>query len=267
MTDTIETPPGLTPEQTEQFWRQGYINNIPVLTADQARIALRKFEQLETQAREAAGTQWTESQYSPWTHPRHPVQRWCRAMSTHPRILAAVSAILGPNLLIRNADVFIKEPRNTRRIMWHVDTAAPLEEARLMVTAWLGMTPSTLANGCMDFITGSHQDPLPRGPRDKQSLTFRGSTLERLERLDRVANVMPVGHLSLHCFRTIHRSNGNFTPDRRFGYVTRFVAPSVSAEAAECGAAYVALGDNTPRTLSEQSHFPVSWVRPVADNN
>jgi len=261
MTDTIDTAPGLTTEQVERFWEQGFIHNIPILTERQTRIARRKFEDLEAQARAAATDRWTDPGHNPWNTARHPIQHWCRAMSTHPRILAVVSAVLGPNLLIRNADVFIKEPENTRRITWHVDSAAEFETARFMITAWLGMTESTTENGCMDFIPRSHRQDMPRGPTDKSNLTFRGSTLDKLESGERVANVMRPGCMSLHCFRTIHRSGGNFTQERRFGYVTRFMAPTVTPEASECGTAYLAQGENEPARLSIQPFFPISWMR------
>ena len=260
MTDTFQTAPGLTDEQVQLFWKQGFIHGIPVLSATQASTARKKFEALETQAAVDAGDRWTDPDYSPWNKHNHPIQMWCRAMSTHPRVLAAVSAILGPDVLIRNADVFIKEPGVTRRIKWHVDTTAPLESARLMVTAWLGLTASTVENGCMDFIPGSHLEALPPSAVDRNSLTFRGTALEALDQQSGFANEMPIGHLSLHCFRTVHRSNGNTSGDRRFGYVTRFVSPQANPKAAECGMAYLATGENKPANLTLQKTFPISWT-------
>ena len=180
-------------------------------------------------------------------------------MSTHPRVLAAVAAILGPDLLIRNADVFIKEPGTSRRINWHVDCTAPIETARLMVTAWFGLTASTLENGCVDFIPGSHRDPLPNSASDKHNLTFRGEALAAMDEQAHVANVMPLGHLSLHCFRTVHRSSGNHSADRRFGYITRFASAGVTEEAAECGVAFLASGKEDATNLSLRKDFPISW--------
>ncbi|MCP4815249.1 MAG: hypothetical protein GY888_22290, partial [Planctomycetaceae bacterium] len=171
MTASHVPAPGLTQEQVDTFWKQGFITGIPILTPDQTRIARRKFEALEAEEQAKAGERWTDPDYTPWNQLNHPIQRWCRAMSTHPRVLAAVAAILGPDLLIRNADVFIKEPGTSRRINWHVDCTAPIETARLMVTAWFGLTASTLENGCVDFIPGSHRDPLPNSASDKHNLT------------------------------------------------------------------------------------------------
>jgi hypothetical protein len=261
MSDAIQNAPGLTAAQVELFWSQGFVRNIPVLTADQARSARRKFEVMERQAIDRLGDAWPASHQAPWNHPRHPIQRWCQAMSKHPRILAAVRSVLGDNLLIRNGDVFIKEPGNTRRISWHVDSTAPPQSADLMVTAWLGLTASGIDNGCMEFIAGSHRHDLPKRATDRQNLTFKGAALQAIEQGEKCANIMAIGELSLHCFRTAHRSNGNHSNDRRFGYVTRFMAPNVDPGHAEAGQAFLACGQNQPAHLSLQPSFPISWTR------
>jgi len=261
MADAIETPPGLSEAQVSQFWEDGFISGIPILTEDQTAIARRRFEALEAKAAQAAGDRWTDDSYAPWNDGVHPLRAWFHAMSTHPRIIAAVSSILGPNLLIRNADVFMKKPENTRRIAWHVDATCSTDQSRLMVTAWLGMSESSEGNGCMQFIPGSHRRPLPERNKDKFSLSLRGKDLDEVEKLARVSNLMRPGQLSVHCFRTLHRSGENLTLQRRFGYTTRFMAPDVTQDVAECGKAYLALGENSPANLSIGPNFPVWWQR------
>jgi ectoine hydroxylase-related dioxygenase (phytanoyl-CoA dioxygenase family) len=253
--------PGLTDAQVAQFWEQGFISGIPVLTEAQTQTARLRFQELEAQARDSAGPRWADDEFAPWNIGKHPLRSWFHAMSTHPRILAAVSSILGPNLLIRNGDVFMKDPGNSRRIGWHVDSTASVAESKLMVTAWLSMSHSSRANGCVEFLPGSHEWPLPERNRDKHNLSLKGDALQALEGRPTVYNLMRPGQLSIHCFRTLHRSWGNSTQVRRFGYVTRFVAPEVSPEGAECGQAHLALGDNAPARVQLRPTFPVWWRR------
>ena len=253
--------PGLTEEQVAQFWEDGFICGIPILTERQTEIARLRFLALEEKAMEAAGASWSDDSYAPWNAGKHPLRSWFHAMSTHPRILAAVSSLLGPNLLIRNGDVFMKQPGARRRISWHVDSTAHIDEARYMVTAWLAMSESSLTNGCMQFIPGSHRRPLPARNKDKHSLTIEGDDLDALKHAPTHDNLMRPGQLSIHCFRTLHRSGRNKTQNRRFGYITRFIAPSVSAEASECGQAFLALGENTPQNVQIRPTFPVWWQR------
>jgi hypothetical protein len=261
MADASFPAPGLTEAQVEQFWHQGFISGIPILTVAQTEIARHRFEMLEAQAKGEAGDRWTDDSYAPWNTGRHPLRSWFQAMSTHPRILAAVSSILGPDLLIRNGDVFMKAPKNARRISWHVDATAPLAQARYMVTAWLAMSESSGDNGCIEFVPESHRAPLPERNKDKHSLSLRGDALTALDSAEKVQNLMRPGQLSIHCFRTLHRSGGNHTGVRRFGYVTRFLAPQVAPEASECGVAYLAQGENKPSHLQMRPQFPVWWQR------
>jgi ectoine hydroxylase-related dioxygenase (phytanoyl-CoA dioxygenase family) len=261
MTPQVLPEPVITEEQVAQFWQDGFISGIPILTERQTEIARQRFETLEAQASKEAGERWNEDQYAPWNTGPHPLQAWCHAVSNHPRILQAVSAILGPNLLIRNGDIFMKDPGNSRRIQWHVDSTAPMNESHQMVTAWLGLSKSTLENGAMQFIPGSHRMALPERNKDKHNLSFRGKDLEDLNRLPAVSNLMAPGHLSIHTFRTLHRSGGNQTALRRFGYVTRFISPNVGTEASECGQAFLAMGENTSGNLKNRPTFPVWWQR------
>jgi len=257
--------PGLTREQVAQFWEQGFVSGIPILTEKQTETARLRFEALEQEAMKEAGDAWTSYDYEPWNEKTCGLRAWFHAMSTHPRILAAVSSILGPDLLIRNADVFIKPPGNSREISWHVDTTAPQSEAQYMVTAWLGMSESTTSNGSMEFIPQSHLFPLSENNKDKSSLSFSGEALHAIKGLPQEANLMRPGQLSIHGFRTLHRSGGNHTSIHRFGYVTRFMSPKVTPKAAECGQAYLAQGKNEPANLQLQPHFPTSWYRSKPD--
>ncbi len=254
-------PPGLSEAQVEAFWEQGFINGIHVLTEEETTLARRRFESLEEASRREAGEKWMDDDYAPWNEGACALRAWFHAMSTHPRILAAVSSLIGPNLLIRNGDVFIKEPDNVRRICWHVDAAAPEDQSQYMLTAWLSMSDSSEQNGCMYFIPGSHKRPLAARNKDKHSLSIKGQELEEIERLPTVCNIMRPGQLSIHCFRTLHRSGSNETQSRRFGYITRFLAPQVSQAAAECGQAFLAQGENTPANLQIRPYFPVWWQR------
>jgi hypothetical protein len=201
-------------------------------------------------------------------------------MCTHPTIIASVKSVLGPNLLIRNADIFIKpvDPRLHStvekqvpsgpmpegldyEIRWHVDTVAPPAAAGKMVTAWLGLTDSSLDNGCMEWLPGSHVMALPPECKDKHSLTFKGKNLRMANGSVRVANEMQAGQLSIHHFRTVHRSGINVTPDARVGLVIRFMAADTDPEVAESGRGFLVAGKPVDDRFSLMPTFPVTWKR------
>ncbi len=241
----------------QRYDAQGFVSGIPVLAPAQVLRLRRHFERLEDAERAADPVAWRDPRHRPWEDPAHPLWRLFHALSTHPRVLAAVRSVLGPDLLIRNADVFIKEPGTREEIGWHLDTATPWPDSAGMINAWLGLTPSTRDNGGLWFIPELHRRHLEGGPRDKDDLTLSASAVATLGVSRAVCNVMSAGQMSLHAFRTPHRSGGNRSPDRRIGYVTRFVSAQVAPESAECGVAFPVSG-STGR-FQPRPTFPVGW--------
>ena len=70
------------------------------------------------------------------------------------RLTDPIAAILGEDLLVLSADLFIKPPHLAKRITWHQDVnywgLEPLE----VLTAWVAFTHATPENGCMLYARG-----------------------------------------------------------------------------------------------------------------
>ncbi|MAY80346.1 MAG: hypothetical protein CL930_06115 [Deltaproteobacteria bacterium] len=261
MTEKISPNTGLTAAQTESYATNGFVSGIPVLNESQTQIALRKLVDLECKEVEIDSQRWTRHEYQPWSDRKSAWWHWFMPMCTHPAIISAVQSILGPNILIRNADIFVKPRMSDRAINWHVDSTAPFEQSQKMLTAWLALTDSSAANGCMEWIPGSHKMVLPNGSIDKETLTFRQNAIERANVSQRVSNILKPGELALHHFRTAHRSGGNFTQKPRIGLVIRFIATDTDANAAETGKGFLAAGKNEPGHFDIAKTFPVTWRR------
>jgi non-haem Fe2+, alpha-ketoglutarate-dependent halogenase len=237
----------LTPTQVEQFWAQGYLSGIRVLSAPQAAKVCRHLERLETPELTALPPDAT-----------HPLNRLVTSLATHPLVVAAVRQLLGGVGGIRNGDLFIKEPGLARGIEWHVDTAMPWPAARGLVNTWLALTPSTTASGCLQVLPGLHTLDLKDGPQDKHSLTLSRSAVAALD----VSQARPLelesGCLSIHHFRTPHRSAWNRTETRRIGVVGRWVGPDVTPEIAESGQ-LLPVGGPVPAGFQERSTLKAGW--------
>jgi phytanoyl-CoA hydroxylase len=89
---------------------------------------------------------------------------------THPRLLDAVEAFIGPEILCNPIQhVRIKPPEdlvplNQRggllvRVGWHQDQGVALPEVDQtdMLTVWLAITDATVENGCLCVVPGSHR--------------------------------------------------------------------------------------------------------------
>jgi hypothetical protein len=89
------------------------------LTAEEAAHELATLERLEAEEVERRGGVWEKRDFRPWEEDDHPLYAWANALVRRPKLLDAVESILGPDILIRNCDVFIKRPGLKRDIGWH----------------------------------------------------------------------------------------------------------------------------------------------------
>jgi len=247
----------LSSEQVSQYWKRGYINRVPVLTQDEVAQFRTEFDRVESEWDASHGGLWVDRAFQPWSRSPHPLEDWFIELAVHPRILDAVESIIGPDILVRNADIFTKNVGSEEEVDWHVDSAMDDPTVDGLVTAWIGLSESIEKNGAMRFAIGTHRDGVDRGKSD--SLVLEEAAIEEIEKGDLVYNEMPAGHLSMHHFRLVHGSSFNVTAQRRVGYVIRYMAPHVTQEAAEAGAGMLARGRDTANHFALKPNFPVSW--------
>lgn len=249
----------LSPAQSERYWERGYVNAVPVLTSAESARFRTWLELIEAEQAARHGGVWTDRSFDPERHNDHPFIEWADELMQHPRLLDAVESVLGPNLLVRNVDLFVRMPHVRDGVEWHRDTAALGPEADKMLTAWLGLNPSRPDNGGMRFVPGSHRTLLHGEALTHDDLTFTPALISQLHGVEVVDNEMPEGHVSLHHIRTIHSSGGNSTSGRRIGVVLRFLAAEVDPVAAHCGVARLVRGSLNGSSLHHRARVPVSW--------
>lgn len=148
----------------------------------------------------------------------------------HPRLIDAVAQILGPDLLVWNAGMFTKEANSPHYVSWHQDlTYWGLSEAE-EVTAWVALSASTLASGCMQFIPGSHRQNIVAHTDSfaDDNLLTRGQEIAVDVDESKAINVLlKPGQASLHHGHLFHASGPNQTDDRRLGFAIRYIKPSM----------------------------------------
>lgn len=145
-------------------------------------------------------------------------------------VIAAVSAILGPDLMVWRGSLFIKEANSPNIVSWHQDlTYWGLDDAE-EATCWIALSPSTSASGCMNFVPGSHKNQLvPHiDTFDENNLLTRGQEIAvEVNEEDGVAAELQTGQASIHHGHLFHASGPNGTNDRRIGFAIRFIKPSM----------------------------------------
>jgi non-heme Fe2+,alpha-ketoglutarate-dependent halogenase len=143
-----------------------------------------------------------------------------------PRVLDAVETLLGPDLLVWRSTLFGKPPRDSGYVAWHQDVAYwPLRDP-CVVTAWIALTDSTRANGCVAVVAGSHRQVMPhRLDAGRENRLLRAQTTAEVRAEQEVAIELAAGQMSLHDGRLLHRSPANPSDRPRIGLAVRFIRP------------------------------------------
>jgi non-heme Fe2+,alpha-ketoglutarate-dependent halogenase len=214
----------LTPEQIAFFAENGYLAPIAAIGQTDAAAARAALERLIAAG---GGVPAVRAALRTKAHLRCPA---LMALVRRPAILDAVVCLIGSDLLCRSASVFLKEPGEPAYVAWHQDAAYWNLEPADVVTAWIALTDSTVANGALEVIPGSHRGALlPHGPSSDEAnqLQHGQKILAALDPGRAVPLVLQAGAMSLHHVRVIHGSRPNRATERRIGFAIRYVAAHV----------------------------------------
>lgn len=221
----------LSAAQVKRYWADGFLHPLPGLRADEAADARAELEAIERDWRDA-GLPQPLSTYKRLNS--HIVMPLAARIGHDPRILDVVEGVLGPDVMLYSAELFIKEPHTRHVVTMHQDlTYWGLGAIDGLVTAWLALSPATQASGCMEFVRASHKNPiLPHHDTyDEKNLLSRGQEIAvDVAPEDREAIVLQPGDFSLHHGLTIHGSGPNTSDDRRIGLVFRYLRPDMARE-------------------------------------
>jgi chlorinating enzyme len=172
------------------------------------------------------------------------------ALYAHPAIVERMAQLLGPDLLLWRSQFFPKYP-GMGGTGWHQATSYLNETFRtatltprdlrklFQLTVWVAVTDSTIANGCLRFIPGTHRELLPMeveeydpvkhadNKHDRFGTKVMRPALGDLEK--RAVNVeMKAGEFVIFSERTMHGALPNTTKDdARLGMSARYIVPDV----------------------------------------
>lgn len=200
----------ITPEQAEFFKREGYLSPIRAFSAEEAAEYRRRIEDYEKTSGEEVNKRLKIK--------AHLAFPWLVDIARHPRIVAAVQALIGPDVLLFGSSAFAKNAHDPRFVSWHQDSAYYGLDPHEEVTVWLALSKADSLSGCMSVIPRSH-----RGPDLEHEETYDANNLlargQRVIVDDAKGVEMPLepGEFSMHHERTVHGSPANKSDDRRIG--------------------------------------------------
>ena len=213
----------LAREAVQQYEAEGYLSPLQVLAPDELERFRSEVEALY-RALAASGSTRLPSQ----THLHFP---WAYDLVAHPRILDAIEAVIGPNILVHATTIFGKQPGDGKFVSWHQDGYYMRLSHPAFVSAWVALTDSAIDNGCLRVIPGSHRaGRIAHGETARSTDNMLASGMEvtnAVDERDAVDVELAPGEASLHHVDLVHGSRANTSGRPRIGVAIRYVAPDV----------------------------------------
>ena len=210
----------LSSERVASYWADGFLSPVDVMTPLEAAGFRRRVEQVEARY----GT--VHYMVKPYL-----VMTAADELARHPALLDAVEDLIGPDVLLWDAALIIKEPGDRKHVSWHQDlTYWGLNSVDDVVSIWLALSPATVESGAMRMIPGSHRGGQlgHRVTVDEDNVLSRGQVLDApIDEAAAVSTVLQPGQMSIHHGLTFHASHPNVSGDRRIGFNMNLIRPSV----------------------------------------
>lgn len=221
---TTQNAKVLSPEQIEQYNRDGYLKGFRIFEPAEIASYRAFFDALLERVLASGGTSYSIST-------AHLKYGRVYDLLTHPRIVAYVRDLLGENVVGWGSHFFCKMPHDGKVVHWHQDASYwPLDTART-VTVWLAIDDADVENACMKFIPGSHHygHLTYRLTEDTEDAVLN-QEVENAEKMgEPVYAELKAGQISMHSDLLLHASEANQSDRRRCGLTLRYCAADVRA--------------------------------------
>lgn len=207
----------LSRQQLNQYDRDGVFFPLKVLSAEEVSFFRNELESIANNCEENSLKRFDSL---------HLFFDWAHRLVTQEALLDAIEDVLGDDILVYGTLVFNKPPQDSSYASWHQDSVYSGLHLTPSTSAWIALTPSHQANGCMRVIPGSHKLGLLNhvNVRDPNMLNRRGERIDiPMDESQVVDVVLRPGEMSLHHSTLVHGSSPNRSDEPRIGFIVRFV--------------------------------------------
>jgi non-haem Fe2+, alpha-ketoglutarate-dependent halogenase len=228
----------------KSYSERGYYFPVPVLSEGEVAYFRNKYLEFDVHNREQLKRLPAREQYSILSE-THVSLNWVYRMASHPRVLDAVSRILGPDLMVWGSRWFSKMPGDKTYISWHQDATYWGLHPPEVTTAWIALSDSIPENGCMRVVPGTHTGGvLPQNETyAPDNALSRGQEIAVEVDESRAIDIsLRPGEMSLHHIGIVHGSKVNASNSPRIGLAIRFITPRVKQDGGERSLAMLVRG-------------------------
>jgi ectoine hydroxylase-related dioxygenase (phytanoyl-CoA dioxygenase family) len=248
---------GLTHEQIDFFNENGYLSGIRVLTDEQIECLRADLSQLMRPEHASNPFFYEFHLNESASNDRvlfHALGAWRVSSSFHdlifnPAVTIPARQLLGGPVRFWHDQLFVKPAHDGGIVAWHQDYSYWTRTKPIAhLTCWVGLDDSTIDNGCVHYVPGSHRwDLLPRGSlADDMNAVFERLTEEQQEQFRPVAVELKAGEASFHHPMMVHGSFENRTSRPRRAAVINMIRDGVVSDAGKPlleGVAFISKGE------------------------
>lgn len=221
----------LTGAQVAQFRERGYVAVPDFWTAREAAAMQAETERLKREgllrnvATEGDGKTHSQSKANLQICPVYPKSEFFRAMPFAPKVIEAVSQLIGDPVLLHLDQIFLKPARHGAGTNWHQDNAYFQISDPLKGTAlWTAVHEATAANGTMRVIPGSFRAQYEHSRDGDSDHHIRCYPPEE----EAVLVELPAGGALFFAYGVAHATGANTTDRERAGMALHFLNESVA---------------------------------------
>ena len=216
----------LAPEQVRQFRTRGYTSapqffDKREIAAMQAEV--ERFQQeglVRNVAVEGDGKTRAKTAANLQLIPLHDKSNLFRALPFEPKVLDAVSQLIGDPFILHLDQMFLKPARHGVGTSWHQDNAYFKIRDPLMGTAmWIAVHDATVENGTIHVIPESFREALEHTRDPYSDHHIRCYPPEEKA----VPIELPAGGVAFFCYGTPHCTLANRTDGERAGIAFHFL--------------------------------------------
>lgn len=231
----------LSDEQVEFFHKQGYLAGIKLF--DDVQIETLKHELSEFFDPSHSGRDlWHEYHTNESGDPNrvlfHALGAWRIRPGFHdilwnPAFLVPASQLLGGSVRFWHDQLFCKPAKHGGNVAWHQDYSYWTRTKPMAhLTCWTGLDPATAANGCLNYIPGSHLWellPVTGLAGDMQAIQEVLTEQQWAQFQNPVAIELEPGHCTFHHPLMVHGSFDNKTEIPRRAVVLNVIRDGVAS--------------------------------------
>ncbi|HET6387408.1 MAG TPA: phytanoyl-CoA dioxygenase family protein [Armatimonadota bacterium] len=221
-TGAWETTRGASAEQVQFYHDNGYLKFGRIFSRDEMDALRARVDDMIVNLPEGKRP---ESMDVP-----HFEDPWLFRYLADSRVLDVIEAFLGPDIVLWSSHFIAKPQGDGKAVPWHTDGAywGKRLDPMNVITLWLAVDESTVENGCMRVIPGSHRSEQRdmdqyEGVNSQENVFHARIKAELMDESAAVDLELKVGECHFHDAWTIHGSNRNVSPRRRCGYTMRYM--------------------------------------------